>query len=82
VRIKLLISGIRIFTSNNVIIDIKYGISTSKKQVFIKNWFWMAGWKYNYRYQQLTVDINNNIFLISTIQMLISRIHILEMNKS
>jgi len=32
VPIELLISGIRIFTSNNVVIDIKNDISTSKKK--------------------------------------------------
>jgi len=51
-----LISGIHIFTSNNVIIDIKNYITTSKKLFLISTiefeWQPMVKfhWKYNYRY--------------------------------
>jgi len=40
-----LISGIHIFTSNNVFMDIKNDISTSKKSILdINNSFWMAAY--------------------------------------
>jgi len=44
VTIKLLISGIHIFTSNNVIIDIRNDISSKKSILDINNLFWMAAY--------------------------------------
>jgi len=70
-----LISGIHIFTSNNVIIDIKNDISTSKKSIIdIDNSFWMAAYG--------DISLVKIQLLISRIELLRSRIHILEMNKS
>jgi len=70
VPIELLISRIDISTSDNVIIDIKNDISTSKNSILdINNWCWMAAYG--------DISLVKIQLQISSIQFLISTIHIL-----
>jgi len=60
-------SGIHIFTSNNVIIDTKNDISTSKKSILdINNLYWIAAFG-EISLVEIQLQISATKFLISTI---------------
>jgi len=75
-------SGNHIFTSNNVIIDTKNDISTSKKSILdINNLFWIAAFG-EISLVEIQLQISATKLLISRIQFLLSTITFFDIKNS